>query len=146
LESYLVEIGRSEHRPISPEIAYLLRGYGKNGVMALRMRGLTEEEIASLPKPELASAARGEGDYDDIICSQADYARANGLEPNYPRLLERAHRQGIISEPIRVNHGRYRFHALDRKSHEELKARLAALQAEHKENRKRGQEKRKPKP
>jgi hypothetical protein len=130
LESYLVEIGRGEHEPISDDRIRSLAEYGEKGVRALRLRGMTEEEIERRRNPAV----------DPIKSTQADYARACQLEPQYTGLMQKHLAEGRFAALERV--GRvWRYVMKDPEEHERIKAKIVKLHEEHKQNRRKARNK-----
>jgi hypothetical protein len=62
---------------------------------------------------------------DWIYSSQAEYARANGLEVEYPKLMESHLASGKLSEHKRIGPRRHKYKASDPKDHERIKAHIA---------------------
>jgi hypothetical protein len=144
LESYLVEIGRGEHEPISDDRIAMLRNYGEKGEQALRRRGLTEEEIGRPPKPPpletKGSAVTGQDldrvappletkGFDWIYSSERTYAKARGYRGPRPHLFQTELADKTFSH-FDANNGNPRYILSDPKLHAEVKAEVVRLEAE----------------
>jgi hypothetical protein len=120
LESYLIKIGRAEHEPISDDCIVMLREYGERGVRALRLRGLTEEEIGRPRKLEIVGL-------DWIYSSQTIYGKARGYKGKHS-YFEQDRKNGTFAH-FDNNNGKPRYVLADPQLHRQVKAEVQKLNA-----------------